>query len=264
MELGTIVYNNEIYNLDYMTAIEVSELLNLVQKNKNKENVILSAKLRCVQTNKISNELINQKVNFQLNSMKTSMLNINSKFTEKSKNYDKINEEMLDSLKCFEEVLRQFAYSFDRKIQQLIYKQLELELKLLAAICEEQIEPKKIKQEKSEDNTSIETKLKKEMKVLIKKRKSLAKHKEDEIFSAMEVGNKAIGVTVKKRRRLKNIPKFFSYKFNPYRVIQKNVIEPFNQRIDEFKVNQLKKVDGKSKEFDFDKIATKIDEIAKN
>lgn len=34
MKLGTIVYNNEIYNLDYMTAEEVREILDKVEKDK--------------------------------------------------------------------------------------------------------------------------------------------------------------------------------------------------------------------------------------
>ena len=257
MELGTIVYENEIYNLDYMTASEISELLSLVDKHKNKENIILSAKLKSVYNDKISREWIHQKVNFQLNSMKTSMLHINAKFIEKSKNYDKIKEEMMTSLDCFEEVLRQLADGFDRKIQQLIYKQLELELKLwkIKAARKEELPPE------DSDSSNVELKLKKEIKVVRKKLKSLEKHKESEIFAAMEVGNKAIGINVKKQRRLKNIPKFFSYKFNPYKVIQKNVIEPFEQRIDEFKLNKLKKLDGKSQEFNFSKVEEKINRI---
>lgn len=257
MELGTIVYENEIYNLDYMTASEISELLGLVNQHKNKENIILSAKLKSVCNHKMSKEWIQQKVNFQLNSMKTSMLNINAKFIENSKNYNKINEEMLGCLKSFEEVLKQLADGFDIKIQQLIYKQLELELKLweIQATLQEELMPE------DSDISDAELKLRKEIKLVRKKQKGLEKHKENEIFAAMEVGDRAIGINVRKQRRLKNIPKFFSYKFNPYKVIQKNVIEPFQQRMDEFKVNKLKKVDGKSLEFNFSKIDKKIHRI---
>lgn len=38
MKLGTIVYNNEIYNLDYMTADEVKEILGKLELDK-KENI---------------------------------------------------------------------------------------------------------------------------------------------------------------------------------------------------------------------------------
>ena len=36
MNLGTIAYNNEIYNLDYMTAEEVKQLLDTIEKDKSK------------------------------------------------------------------------------------------------------------------------------------------------------------------------------------------------------------------------------------
>lgn len=34
MKLGTVVYNNKIYNLDYMTSEELKELLKLIEENK--------------------------------------------------------------------------------------------------------------------------------------------------------------------------------------------------------------------------------------
>ena len=42
MKLGTIVYDNEIYNLDYMTSEEVKKVLNTVEENKSKN--IINAK----------------------------------------------------------------------------------------------------------------------------------------------------------------------------------------------------------------------------
>ena len=37
MNLGTVAYNGEIYNLDYMNANEVKKLLQDIEKNKEKE-----------------------------------------------------------------------------------------------------------------------------------------------------------------------------------------------------------------------------------
>ncbi len=37
MKLGTIAYNEEIYNLDYMTAEEIKELLQTIECNKNQK-----------------------------------------------------------------------------------------------------------------------------------------------------------------------------------------------------------------------------------
>lgn len=36
MELGTIVYNNKIYNLDYMTSEEIKKVLDGVEEEKRK------------------------------------------------------------------------------------------------------------------------------------------------------------------------------------------------------------------------------------
>ena len=37
MKLGTIVYDNEIYNLDYMTSSEIKEVMTTVETNKSKK-----------------------------------------------------------------------------------------------------------------------------------------------------------------------------------------------------------------------------------
>ncbi len=34
MKLGTIVYDNEIYNLDYTTSDEIKEIISMVEINK--------------------------------------------------------------------------------------------------------------------------------------------------------------------------------------------------------------------------------------
>lgn len=41
MKLGTVAYNNEIYNLDYMTAEEVKEILDKIEFDKKKTIVEL-------------------------------------------------------------------------------------------------------------------------------------------------------------------------------------------------------------------------------
>ncbi|MCI8276494.1 MAG: hypothetical protein HFJ46_00925 [Clostridia bacterium] len=37
MKLGTVVYKNKIYNLDYMTTEDMEKLLNTIEENKEKE-----------------------------------------------------------------------------------------------------------------------------------------------------------------------------------------------------------------------------------
>lgn len=36
MKLGTIVYDNEIYNLDYMTDEEIKEVIDIIEEKKRK------------------------------------------------------------------------------------------------------------------------------------------------------------------------------------------------------------------------------------
>lgn len=267
MELGTIAYHNEIYNLDYMLAVEISELLNLLEENQTLENLILSAKLRSVCMNKISNELICQKVNYQMNSLKVSILNINPKFCEKVKYYDKVKNEIFEDLENFEEVLRQLSDRFDEKIQELIYEELELELQIWRMTKKENERKEEktfFKKSKKNENLRYDVDLRKSLKEIKEKKRGLISQKENEIFSAMEVGDKALAVGVKKRRKIKNVAKLLNFKFNTYKVIQKNILEPFKRRIDEFKVNELGKIDGKSKEFDLVSVEKKINEIAEN
>lgn len=42
MKLGTVVYDNKIYNLDYMTAEEMKQLLKKIEEEKN--NSFIDAK----------------------------------------------------------------------------------------------------------------------------------------------------------------------------------------------------------------------------
>lgn len=36
MKMGTVVYDNKIYNLDYMTSVEIEELLKKIEAEKSK------------------------------------------------------------------------------------------------------------------------------------------------------------------------------------------------------------------------------------
>jgi len=89
----------------------------------------------------------------------------------------------------------------------------------------------------------------------------LNEEKIKKIFDAMESENKAISTQIRKPRTFSKITKFFVNKFNTYNVIMKNVIEPMNQKIDEFKVNELESFNGKAKEFNLKEIENKIKEI---
>lgn len=223
-----------------------------------KNEIALTALLNHVYAEKISNETVQTKVNNQLRSMEASIHRINPKFNEKSKNYDKIREQMVEILNQYEANLKQFCQMCDAEIQETILKKVELESKLLIAVIykeylskNEKNEPKsKVKNKAKKDNKNIIQKLEKEIKRTNQKINELNEQKVKQAFCAMESENKALSTQIRKPRTIKKITKFFANRFNTYNVIVKSVLEPINHRIDEFKVNELKKVEFQNQEFD--------------
>lgn len=255
MSLGTIVYDKKIYNLDYMTADEIKDLLNFMEKQDVKtpltsEKIELNAILKSVYTNKISVETINTKMNHQLNSIEFTIDRINPKFRENSKNYDKIKDELITSLSEYELVLKQFSQKYDKKIEDLILNKVELENKLVLEISNENND--------TENDETIK-KLKKEIKLLTKKINQLNEKKKNKLFESLEVGEKGISTQIRKPKTFSKITKFFSNRFNTHNVIMKNVIEPLKSRIDEFKTNELKNKKEKIYDFNLKHIQEKID-----
>lgn len=102
------------------------------------ENIQTSALVSRALTDKISTETINQKVNSQLNSIHASMYKINSKFNEKSKNYNVVKKEILDVLTDYELALTEYSDYYDYKLEELILKKVELESHLVGKIFREE------------------------------------------------------------------------------------------------------------------------------
>ena len=102
------------------------------------DNIQMSALINRALTDKISTETINKKVNNQLNSIQTSMYNINPKFNENSKNYAIIKQEILDVLTDYEVALTKLSDSYDIKLEELILKKVELESHLIGKIFKEE------------------------------------------------------------------------------------------------------------------------------
>lgn len=244
---------------------ETSRMLKNVYEKVSGE-IVLSAKLNRLYADKVSCEIVNEKVTHQLNAMEASIHQINPKFQPKSKNYDKVREEMAETLKQYEEILKRLADKYDVQIEKLIFKKVELEAKLLMTIITKEYLAQKEteKSEEYQDNQQFLLKLQKEVKHINKKIRKLNQEKEKQILEAMEVGGKELSVQIRKPRKIKSLTKFFMGRFNTYKVIMKNVIEPFKQRIDEFKVNELKKVDGKPKELKLAEVEEKIVSIKKS
>ena len=103
-------------------------------KEKIANEIILTANLSCIYAEKKSTEVIQTKVNHQLNAMEIAINRINPKFTEHSKNYDKVKKQMLDILSGYETNLKELCSIKNAQIQEVILKKAELETKLLMAI----------------------------------------------------------------------------------------------------------------------------------
>ncbi len=171
MKLGTISYEEKIYNLEYLSSEEINDLLKKVvtnrktdfenvkkilsndgeeKNNENKanlfqsfikhsnENIKVEAVVERALADKITSENVNQKVKNQVNSIKYGIKKINSKFTENSKNYDIVKEQILDCITRYEDTLRKIGDFFDGKIEQLIVRKLELQTDLIGLYSRQQ------------------------------------------------------------------------------------------------------------------------------
>ena len=99
-----------------------------------KNEIHLSAILNRVYSEKLTGEIIRTKVTNQFNSMETSISRINPKFGEKAKNYDKMKQQMMETLDHYELNLTQLSQIHNAEIEELILKKVEIESKLLMAI----------------------------------------------------------------------------------------------------------------------------------
>ncbi len=86
---------------------------------------------------KISQNLINEKVNAQLNSVKAGIHDINPKFKEGSKNYDITKKMVSETMANYKRALEEYSEFFDGKIEQLILRKVELQASLVGAIINE-------------------------------------------------------------------------------------------------------------------------------
>lgn len=114
--------------------------------------------------------------------------------------------------------------------------QLEIENQLSESLT-------KTKNEGQENKQKIE-KYEKEIRLINKEIKRINKIKTENLFNAMEVGDKWVTTTIKKPRTFTKIKRFFSSKFNTTKIIMSTIIEPLNQRIDDFVKNELTNVKG--------------------
>ena len=117
-------------------------------------------------TDKITSETINQKVSAQVNSINYGIKRINSKFTERSKNYNLIKEAILDSMTRYEDSLIKLSQFYDSKIEQLIVRRFELQTHLIGTIARQEVLNR---EEKVKEESKNESKIRNVLKLGIKK-----------------------------------------------------------------------------------------------
>lgn len=127
-------------------------------------------------TEKISMETINEKVEAQMNAIKTSIYEINPKFKEGSKNYDTTKSAIVKAMTEYEQALKELSEFYDGKIELLILRKVELEANLVGTLINEEylyenIEKKKYQKENDEAKKSISHTLRKVFDKIIDKKK---------------------------------------------------------------------------------------------
>lgn len=253
---------------------------------------------------RVSSDTINDKVNAQMNSIKTEIYAINPKFKEGSKNYEQTKQLVSETLANYEKALIELSEFYDGKIEQLILRKVELEASLVGAILnEDYLYEKIVRKTNQRENDKVKKSVKENIKIAIEKLKgkkeekkeidptviahlvdgqdvegeieqklkerveksTIAKKQNSEymekaekeislieeeierinerkvnnIYDAMEVGNKSLTTNIRKPKMFKKITRFFVSRFNTAKVIENTIINPLNLRIESFKNNEL-------------------------
>ena len=101
----------------------------------------------------------------------------------------------------------------------------------------------KTEQEQKENKEFLE-KVEKEIRLIDEEIKRINERKKQSLYEAMEIGDKYLAVTIKKPKMFKKITRFFVSRFNTAKVVENTIIEPLNQRIENFKNNELSNMKG--------------------
>ena len=160
---------------------------------KTNDEITLDAMANRALAEKITSETINQKVNAQMSAISVGIRNINPRYTEKSKNYDITKSAILNSLTNYEAALVELSEFYDKKIEQLILRKVELEASLLGSIIrDEYLYKKENKKLDQKENDKVKKKISTAFKGMIEK---LTVKKQDKvtdinlIHDAMDIGD---------------------------------------------------------------------------
>ena len=125
-------------------------------ENKVEANAMVSR----AYADRISKETIKEKVDAQMNAIKTGIKEINPKFKEGSKNYDVIKAMVSETMSDYEQALKELSDFYDGKIEQLILRKVELEAGYVGSILnEEYLKDMIIERKNNQENDGLRHKV---------------------------------------------------------------------------------------------------------
>ena len=194
---------------DKRNLITENEIYNRITKD-----IKLTTNLYKIYDLKRSKELIDVKVQNQLNSINYSVSEINPKFDVKNKNYGKISNEIIYTMNNYEKVLIQLCSSYDEKLETLLLDKVEIENKiLLKTILNKCLDGKR---------TNLKEKIVKKMTSAIENIKG--KIKKSEIIDVGLINKLQDGQDIENEMKM-------SKNFDQNITILKNELEDTNQKI---------------------------------
>ena len=123
--------------MEELTEQEICQSLEKLY-DESENRVKTNAIIRRAYIDRTSSDTISQKVNAQMNAIKTGIYEINPKFKEGSKNYETTKELVTEALANYEQALIELSGFYDGKIEQLILRKVELEASLVGSILNEE------------------------------------------------------------------------------------------------------------------------------
>lgn len=149
-------------------------LMKLYEESKGK--ITADAIVNRAYVDKLSEQTINEKVNAQMNSIKTGIYNINPRFKEGSKNYEATRKLVSETMTNYQQALIDLSSFYDGKIEQLILRKVELEASLIGSILNEEYLTETISEKNSQkENDEVKRSVKDNIKAVLEKIKNRRK-----------------------------------------------------------------------------------------
>lgn len=202
-------------------------------------------------SDKVTTETIEQKINAQINSINFGIKKINSRFTEKSKNYNVVKEQIIELMDKYESALKQMGEFYDEKIEQLILRKMELQTNLVGSIVRQQY---LLKRKKIKSNVKNNDKIKNILILGIKKTIEMIKEKKRKSnIDVKEINKLKDKETIEKEHslKIKNSIELIEEKLDQ----NKNYMEKINKEIYLITI-EIKKLNERKKEILFSAIET--------